>query len=322
VKILFITSNRLGDAVLSTGVLSYLIEHTIEPEITVACGPLAAGIFADAPGVVNVIALKKEPYAGHWRKLWKLCIRTKWDIIIDLRDSAVSRLLRADKRYIWGVQDKTCHKVEQNAQIMGLDMPPAPKIWFSAEVEEMAERLIPDGDSPVLAIGPAANWAGKTWGTTRFSDLIYRLTSPDLPDAPLPDFRVAVFAAPGEEDIARSVLESVPQNRQIDVIAKTSPVEAAAAIKRCVYYIGNDSGLMHCAAAVGIPTFGLFGPSYPYLYRPWGKHCAYLATPQTFDELIDFEGYDVKTVGSLMNSLETTDVYNAITKHLDNILSH
>ena len=115
--------------------------------------------------------------------------------------------------------------------------------------------------------------------------------------------RVAVFAAPGEEEAARKVLASIPKDKAIDVIAKTTPGEAAATLARCNFYLGNDSGLMHCAAACGVPTFGLFGPSYPHIYAPWGEHTDYARTPETFDELIDFEGYDPKTCGCLMESL-------------------
>ena len=68
-KILFITSTHLGDGILSTGGLDHLIKAYPAAEITVACGPVTAGIFAKAPGVVRVIPMKKEPYAGHWRKL-------------------------------------------------------------------------------------------------------------------------------------------------------------------------------------------------------------------------------------------------------------
>ncbi|MDP7343406.1 MAG: hypothetical protein QF767_08665, partial [Alphaproteobacteria bacterium] len=45
-KLLFITSTRIGDAVLSTALLSHLIERYPEAEITIACGPAAAPLFA------------------------------------------------------------------------------------------------------------------------------------------------------------------------------------------------------------------------------------------------------------------------------------
>ena len=81
-KILFITATRLGDAVLSTGALDELIRRYPGAEITVACGPLVAGLFASAPGVKKVIALKKGPFAGHWVKLARETLGEKWDVVI------------------------------------------------------------------------------------------------------------------------------------------------------------------------------------------------------------------------------------------------
>ncbi|MDQ2805257.1 MAG: hypothetical protein M3Y41_22235, partial [Pseudomonadota bacterium] len=50
--------------------------------------------------------------------------------------------------------------------------------------------------------------------------------------------------------------------------------EAAACIERAVLYVGNDSGLMHLAAATGTPTLGLFGPTPAAEYAPAGLHAA------------------------------------------------
>ena len=309
-NILFITSSRLGDAVLSTGLLDHLIKANPQARITVACGVLPASLFDGMPGLERVIPLKKQKYHGHWRYLWRQVVGRKWDIVVDLRNSVVSRLVRADQYYIYGNHiDDGLHKVEQCAAVMRLDDVPAPVIWASSGQNEAATRLIPDGGA-VLGIGPTANWIGKTWPAERFTKVIDRITAPG---GLLPDARVAVFAAPGEEADAYTVLNAVPEKRRLDVIAKTDPGTAAAALQRCALYIGNDSGLMHCAAAAGVPTVGLFGPSYPHLYRPWGDHTAYAATPESYDELTDFEGYDPKTLDrSLMTSLSVERVMDVI----------
>ncbi len=306
-KILFITSTRLGDGVLSTGALAHFIKLYPDAEITVACGPLIAGLFKDAPCVKQVISMKKEPLAAHWVKLWRIAIRTTWDIVVDLRNSLVTRLIFARKKYIWSSQFPDKHKVEQIAAVIKAFPPPEPTLWFSKETLQKAAELVPDTQrGPVLAIGPAANWPPKTWPAENFIALAERLTSED---GILPNARVAVFAAPGEEQTAYKVLNAIPPELRIDVIAKAEPVVAAAAIGRCQFYVGNDSGLMHCAAAAGVPTLGLFGPSWPALYRPWGARCAYVSTPQNFDQLIDYPGYDAATAPSLMTSL-TIDMAN------------
>lgn len=297
-KILFITSNRLGDGVLSTGALDYLLKKYPNAEVTVACGPLLTGIFAATP-VARVITLKKERWAGHWRKLWRETALTQWDVIVDLRNSLVSRLLYGHKKYIWHGGDNRLHKVEQIAALLDASPPPAPRLWFDAATLRAAEKLVPGG-GPVIAIGPAANWAAKTWPAENFIELINRLT---VADGALPDARIAVFAAPGEEETAYKVLNAISAPRRIDGIGWASPLLAAAAINRTDLYIGNDSGLMHCAAAGGTKTLGLFGPSRPEHYRPWGPHCAYVSTPESFEQLIDYPGYDPKTAPCLMTSL-------------------
>lgn len=308
-KVLFITSSRLGDAVLSTGLLDHVIRTYPDARITIACGPLVVSIFEGVPGLERIIPLKKKKYNGHWIDLWRQVFPVTWDIVIDLRNSAVSRLIRARKRYIFSRHiDQRLHKVEQNAAVMNLDYVPAPCLWPTSEQIHKADKLITPGGS-VLAVGPTANWAGKMWPAERFVAVISELTRPD---GLLPYARVAVFAAPGEEAAAYEVLNEVPEARQIDMIAKVDPGTAAAALKNCSLYIGNDLGLMHCAAAAGIPTLGLFGPSWPAIYRPWGAQAHYVATPETYAELVDFPGYDLKTVGSLMTSLSVEKVLLAL----------
>jgi ADP-heptose:LPS heptosyltransferase len=309
-KILFITSTRIGDAVLSTGILNHLVSKYDDADITVVCGPLAASLFEGFPKVTDIIALKKEKRHGHWLKLWRQVASTRWDMIVDLRNSAVSRILRAKHRHIFGPHiDQNHHKVEQAAQIMGLSDIPAPRLYFTPDQEAFAEALIPQG-APVIGIGPSANWIGKTWEAEKFIAVLQWLRGAGGPFANAP---VAVFAAPGEEAQASPVLESVGEDKRIDCIAKGSPGEVAAAINRCAFYLGNDSGLMHIAAACGVPTVGVFGPSYPHLYAPWGSHTIYARTPETFDELVDFDGYDPKTLDhTLMGGLSPETVIETI----------
>lgn len=304
-KVLFITSSRIGDAVLSTGILDHIVRQYPGAQVSVACGPLAVSLFEGVPGLTRIIPLKKRKRHGHWVDLWRAVWPTHWDIVVDLRNSAVSRLIRARQRYIFSPAiDQNTHKVEQNAAVLQLPAAPAPTLWPTGAQQARAVALIPAG-GPVIGVGPTANWAGKTWPAERFIAVLEFLRGPT---GILPGARVAVFAAPGEEAAAYQVLQAMPEDARVDVIAKGDPGTAAAALARCDFYIGNDSGLMHCAAAAGIPTFGLFGPSWPHIYRPWGPRAGFIATPENFDQLIDFPGYDVKTVGTLMRSLSVDDV--------------
>jgi heptosyltransferase-3 len=173
-QILFITSTRIGDAVLSTGILNHIHSAHKDAEVTIVCGPLCTSLFEGYPNLKEIIALKKEKRNMHWVKLWGRVVSTKWDMVIDLRDSAVSRLIFAKKRYIASRQiDKQAHKVEQAAQLIGQrDNIPAPKLWFTSAQLNRAKSLLGDDQRPVLAIGPTANWIGKTWPKERFAELL------------------------------------------------------------------------------------------------------------------------------------------------------
>lgn len=302
-KILFITSTRIGDAVLSTGLLDHMLKTVPDPQFTIVCGGLPSSLFEGVPKLEKLIILKKQKYNKHWLELWKLTHKTKWDIVVDLRNSIVSRLIPAKQKFIFGNQKG--HKAEQNAAVMKISPVPYPVLFLTEAQKEKAKSLIPDG-GPVLGVGPTANWIGKTWPAENFIQLVRAVTAEC---GILPFARVAVFAAPGEEEDAYKVLNSVSEDRRIDVIAKGSPGDAAAALARCALYIGNDSGLMHCAAAAGVPTFGLFGASYVDIYGPYGPKTAYAHTPESYDELTDFPGYSAKTLKhSLMTSLKVETV--------------
>ena len=197
-RILFITASRLGDAILSTGLLSYIEDRWQDAEVTVACGPLAAPLFRAAPHVREILEIRKKSYHSHWLDLWKSTVPRRWDMVVDLRNSIVSRLVRGRQKYIFGPRiDGSLHKAEQNAAVMDLDHTPLLKLWFDSEIRARARDMIPDG-GPVLGVGPASNWAGKTWPMDRFEELIARLTDASENGGILSQARVAVFVRSGE----------------------------------------------------------------------------------------------------------------------------
>ena len=162
--ILFITSSRIGDAILSTGILNYLMDAYPQERFSVACGPLVTGFFAENERVDAVFPLKKQSFSRHWVKLWPKIAGKRWKMVVDLRNSAVSRLVFAQKTAIFGPHiDKTLHKVAQNAAVLGLSPQdaPHPQLWFRRETLEQAAGMLGKGDRPILAVGPAANWAAK-----------------------------------------------------------------------------------------------------------------------------------------------------------------
>lgn len=278
-KILFITSNRIGDAVLSTGLLNHVIREYPDSRITLACGPLAAPLFAETPNIDRIIELVKG--TGHWRKLWRETVGTRWDLVVDLRASAFVYFVRARKRRTYRPSDEPVHRVVQLSRFYGLAEPAAPGLWFGQKQVAAAKALIPPGD-PVIALAPTANWAGKQWPASKFADMVLRLTGPR---GILEGARVAVFGADAERKVALPLLERIRKDHRIDLVGKVDILTAAACLQQCALFIGNDSGLMHLSAAAYTPTLGLFGPSRDELYAPWGAHCAVVRTKATYDEL-------------------------------------
>ncbi|MGP1395379.1 MAG: glycosyltransferase family 9 protein [Inquilinaceae bacterium] len=285
---------------LSTGVLGHLTDERPEARVTVACGPLAESLFAAAPEVERVIVLRKRPYAGHWRDLWRACIGIRWDLIVDLRNTAVSRLLVARRRIVKGGGRAAAeHVVVELGRLLGLPQPPSPRLWLDEARRAAGARLIPPGP-PVLALAPSANWAAKIWPADRFASLARRLTGSE---GPLPGGRVAVLAAEGERAIAQPVIDALPEDRRIDLVGRTDPALAGACLERSTLYVGNDTGLSHIAAAAGVPTLVLFGPGYPDRYGPWGPLTAIARTAIPREALFETPGYHHTTTGTLMESL-------------------
>lgn len=308
-RILFVTSNRIGDAVLSSGVLAALYERYPDARFTIAAGAASAPLFEDFPALDRLIVFQKHRTRGlHWLELWKQTAGTFWSIVVDMRRSAIGWIVPRLTLYRVPKANGPIHRVALAGASIGRALdPPAPTLWISEERDAKARETI-GKDSPVIAIGPTANWQGKIWPADRFIDLVQRLLSDQ---GPVPGAKIAIIAAPAERELAEPVLQSIPEDRRIALTGMALP-DIAACLKRCTAYIGNDSGLMHMAAAVGTPTLGLYGPSKTELYGPWGPQTAFVRTRESFDELISQPGYDRHTTGSLMTSITVDQVFQAL----------
>jgi heptosyltransferase II len=106
------------------------------------------------------------------------------------------------------------------------------------------------------AIAPGASYgAAKCWPPERFSQLADRLVSEFGAD-------VLFFGSPGEKEISDRI-RSKMKSHAVSLVGETSVREFAARLSSCSLFIGNDSGAMHVAAAVGMPVIGIFGPTDP-----------------------------------------------------------
>ena len=215
-RILFITATRIGDAVLSTGLVDHLLHMHPDARFTVACGPVAEGVFDRMPNRDRTLVMEKRRYDRHWLTLWTQTVTTLWDLAVDLRGSALTLLIPARRRAIMRGGRRPGHRLTHLAGTLGLAEPPLPVTWSNPADHARAALLLPPG-GPVIALGPTANWSGKVWPADRFVALFQALKQ-ELPGA-----RAAIFAGPGvaERAMAAPVLAALPG--AIDLVGGVDP---------------------------------------------------------------------------------------------------
>jgi ADP-heptose:LPS heptosyltransferase len=282
--VLFISSTRLGDAVLSSGVLKRLYDGIRDARFTIAGGAGVRALFRDMPRCDDFIPIVKRRLGLHWPTLWRKVGGRRWGAVLDMRDSPLSPLLDAQTRAVLRPTRRGArpHAVIEAAGLLGLEAdPPAPYLFTSAATEALADHYA-GSKRPILAIAPGARWIGKTWPVGRFASLAHRLLRNG---GPLAGGMLMVLGEAAEAPLAAPAAAAIPQDRVIDLVGRADPLTAFACLKRARLFIGADSGAMHLAAAAGAPTLGLFGPSDEGRYGPWGPVARVVRGPRRFEEI-------------------------------------
>lgn len=156
------------------------------------------------------------------------------------------------------------------------------------QVEQRGER---HGERRLVALHPGgAGLNGqKRWPAESFAVLARRLAREG-------DARIMVMGGPDEVELARHVARLAHEAYPIVAAGATSLLGSLALVERADLFIGDDSSLLHAAAALGVPYIGLFGPTSPASFRPVptrpGQGRLLLARGQS-DEPIAFVGSDV-----------------------------
>jgi len=122
-----------------------------------------------------------------------------------------------------------------------------------AELEGYAAELLRGALRPLVGMVPGAEWATKRWNEGKFAELAARLARGGS--------TVLLLGGPGERDLARRIAAGcgVPL---LDATGN-SIAEALALLARCDLVVGGDTGLVHCARALGRPAVLIFGPTGP-----------------------------------------------------------
>lgn len=293
-RVLFITSGPIGDCVLSTGALEFArAQLGGDPAVTIVCGPVAGEIFRAVPGLERVVTVRKQPFGAHWLPLWQQLAGRRFELALDLRGSALSLALRCRRR-IWGRIRGNGHQCARIAAVLKQELALAPRLHIDGAAQEAASAAHPG--QGFLALGIGAKFPGKSWPADRFAEAALRLTAPNaaLAGAPILILGSASEAAKAQAVAAACGGQAVAG--ALDLLAN------AALLARAGLFIGNDSGLMHIAAAAGAPTLGLFGPSDEARYAPFGPKALALRGPRSFAEMRQ-EGWAGNEQHSLLDDL-------------------
>jgi heptosyltransferase III len=268
--ILFIAPTRIGDAVLASSVLRYLLSVEPTARVTIITSPLAAPLFEGYPLLARLITVHKETYNRHWLRLWRATIGTRWHAVWDMRNSILSYTLRTATRHTYTKPRLIAPKVKQYEAVFGIRALPYPMLWPRPEDTAAAHALMPEG-TRYLILAPIANWAPKEWPMEHYISLAHTLLT-----TACAGYRPVIICAGHEREKALPLLTSLADFSPVDLTTGGAHLLTIyACMQRAHGFIGNDSGLMHMAAAAGIPTLGLFGPTPHEIYQPWGENASY-----------------------------------------------
>jgi lipopolysaccharide heptosyltransferase II len=126
-----------------------------------------------------------------------------------------------------------------------------------ADSSLVTRYLLPTNNYAVIA--PGARWKTKRWPPEKFGKL-----------ASLLPFHVVVVGSKGDESIADEVV-ALSKGKAMSLAGKTTLKELIEIIRGAQFFVSNDSGPLHIAAALNIPVFAIFGPTDPVRTGPYGK---------------------------------------------------
>jgi heptosyltransferase II len=119
---------------------------------------------------------------------------------------------------------------------------------------------------PRVAVGAGASYgSAKCWPPDRFAKAMAQFSSQK-------DVEVILFGTPSEAQVSAAIAAGAGRP-VIDLTGKTTIAELPALLSCCHLFLGNDSGAMHVAAAVGLPVVAIFGPTDPHGTAPVTPRC-------------------------------------------------
>ncbi len=292
-KIIIRFPNWVGDAVMSLPAVSAVHRNFPTAEIRVLAKPWVADLFNGNSGRQGVLLYespgKHQGLRGRWR-LGRELKKEKFELGLLFTNSFDSAFVF----YLAGIPQRAgyntdgrgiflTHCVPVNSEVkrvhqvgyylhllqaLGLKTEgTVPRLKVAAEDEERGMKKAATfgamDSSNWVGISPGAAYgSAKEWFPERYGELAGRL-------AKQYGASILMLGTSREREVGERVLSSA-KAPIIDFTGKTTLGEAMAFISRCRVFITNDSGLMHVAAALGVPTVAIFGSTDPERTGPLG----------------------------------------------------
>jgi len=279
--ILFIAAMDVEGAVASSGLIKRLIDEVPNARFTIVAGPASASLYADVPGLDEIIIAEKTTGKLYLFGLWRRLHRLKWGLIVDTRASGLTDGLIRKRRAVHTPRPgEIVHPVIEAARLLDLETdPPPPFLFASPETEFNAAQQVPVDDRPILVIAPGATWGGRVWPVERFCQTAARLLAPE---GPMAGGRLVVMGDHENEEALEATRFSITRQYLTGRPGMLSLLGDYAVLKRARLFIGNDGPWTQLAAAAGAPTLALFGPSDERTAAPWGAHARVVRGPRSF----------------------------------------
>lgn len=289
-KILILAPNWIGDAVLSLPVVDASGRFWSNSEITVLARAGVAQIFSAARPTIQVLEYQREAgfrRLGRLLELGRRLRRQHFHLALLLPNSLSSALVvwmaGVPTRVGYGTDGRgwlLTHRLKSRRKERGLHqvdyyihlirslgasrVDRIPRLQLDPRMVNRDFSLLNDlgvdQDELLVGVHPGAAYGEtKRWFPERFAAVLERLQKPGR--------RFLLVGGPGEEPFAEQISLRV-NFLPINLVGRTTVVEAVALIGQCNLFLSNDSGLMHVAAALGIPQVALFGSTDPQKTAP------------------------------------------------------
>jgi len=300
VKILIRATNWVGDAIMALSALRAVRARFSDAEITIVARPYVADIYRDqqicnqlidfdANGIhagfsgrerlavdlrtrkFDVALLLQNAFDAAWLA-WRANIPERIGYARDGRSLLLTNPVPVPKRGEIPSHEKFYY-LELLHRAGWLDSL-ADESFIAMSIPEEKRRraagcLVESGARPHalrVAIGAGASYgSAKCWLPPRFAELANRLQSQS-------DADVILFGTAMEAPVSDAIAAGM-RRPPIDLTGKTAIADLPALLSQCHLFIGNDSGAMHVAAAVGLPVVAVFGPTDPLGTAPVTPRC-------------------------------------------------